>query len=74
MNQFQEAKQKKDRGVSVKDVINSTLNISDDIESIVIVSKHKDGTVYTGFSWESSLESLGMLEVGRDRILSVMQD
>lgn len=74
LNQFQEAKQKKERGVTVKDTLESALKEADDIESIVIVNKYKDGVVGVGFSWESSLESLGMLEVGKDRILSVMQE
>lgn len=73
MIDFEEAKQKHSRGVSVKDVLESALETVDDTESIVIVSKTKDGEVLTGFSWESSLESLGMLEIGKADILNLMQ-
>lgn len=74
MIDFKEEKQRKERGVTVKDLLNSALYNASDTESIVIVTKLKDGTVLTGFSWESSLESLGMLDIGKSTILSQMQE
>jgi hypothetical protein len=72
MIDFEEERQRKERGVTVKDLLNSALVNADDTESIVIVSKLKDGSVYTGFSWESSLESLGMLDIGKIQIIDEM--
>lgn len=74
MINFEEEKQRKERGVTVKDLLNSALENADDTESIVIVSKSKDGLVLTGYSWESSLESLGMLDIGRTQIIEEMTE
>lgn len=74
MIDFEEAKQKQKRGTTVKELIESALKHSDETESIIIVSKQKDGTVLTGFSWESSLESLGMLEIGKQTVMNEMRE
>lgn len=70
---FNEAKQKKERGMTVKDVLESSLKHSSETESIVIVRKMKNNDVITSFSWESSLESLGMLEVAKADIVGYME-
>lgn len=70
---FNEAKQKKERGVSVKDVIKQALEEADNIETIVLVACLKNGDVETAYSWESSLEAIGMLEVGKTDILNFME-
>lgn len=74
MIDFEEAKQKQERGVTVKELLEDRLMKVDDMDSIVIISTNKDGTIETGFSLESSLESLGMLEVGKQTILNQMQE
>lgn len=70
---FAEAKQHKERGMSVKDVLENALKESSQTESIVIVRKMKNSDVPTSFSWESSLESLGMLEVAKADIVGYME-
>ena len=70
---FAEAKQHKERGMSVKDVLEKALNQSSETESIVVVSKMKNSDVQTSFSWESSLEALGMLEIGKSDIVGYME-
>lgn len=70
---FAEAKQHKERGMSVKDVLESALKCSSETESIVIVRKMKNNDVITSFSWESSLEALGMLEVSKTDIVGYME-
>lgn len=70
---FAEAKQKKERGMTVKDTLEKALKESNETESIVIVRKMKNGDIPTSFSWESSLEALGMLEVGKADIVSYME-
>lgn len=70
---FAEAKQHKERGMSVKDVLESALKESANTESIVIVRKMKNSDVPTSFSWESSLEALGMLEIAKADIVGYME-
>ena len=73
MSEFEEAKQKKERGITVKETLNQVLEKAEDIETIVIVYKMKDGTLPTSFNWENSLEALGMLEIGKADILTYLE-
>lgn len=70
---FAEAKQHKERGMSVKDVLENALKESANTESIVIVRNMKNSDVQTSFSWESSLEALGMLEIAKADIVGYME-
>lgn len=70
---FAEAKQHKERGMSVKDVLENALKESSETDSIVIVRNMKNGGVPTSFSWESSLEALGMLEIAKADIVGYME-
>ena len=70
---FEEAKQHKERGMSVKDVLENALKYSSETESIVIVRNMKSSDVQTSFSWESSLEALGMLEIAKADIVGYME-
>jgi len=70
---FTEAKQHKERGMSVKDILEKALKESGETESIVIVRKMNNSDVPTSFSWESSLEALGMLEIAKADIISYME-
>lgn len=71
---FAEAKQHKERGMSVKDVLENALKYSSETESIVIVRNMKNSDVQTSFSWESSLEALGMLEIAKADIVGYMAE
>lgn len=51
MSEFEEMKQKKERGITVKESLNQVLAQADEIETIVMVYKKKDGTVPTTFNW-----------------------
>lgn len=73
MINFEDAKQKKERGVSVKELLENRLKQTDEFESIVIVGKHKDGTIYTGYSWDNSLEALGMLDIAKIDVTEAMR-
>lgn len=64
---------KKERGMTVKDILENKLKQSSDIETIVVVSKHKDGIIETAFSWESSTEALGMLTIAQLDITDYMK-
>ena len=73
--EFNEAFQRKERGVSVKQIIESALTQSDEIDSIALVARHKDGFIRTSYSVEEGgLELLGMLEVSKDQVLETMKD
>lgn len=70
---FNDFKQSKERGVSVKETLQDALSRSHEIDTIVIISKMKNKTVETAYSWDSSLEALGMVEVGKQGILYEME-
>ena len=73
--EFNEAFQRKERGVSVKQIVETALAQSDEIDSIALVARHKDGFIRTSCSVkEGGLELLGMLEVSRDQVLEIMKD
>lgn len=72
MNEFKDAKEKQSRGTSVKQAIESTLEQSDDINTIVISCLMDDGTVETAFSWDSSLEAIGILDISKQEIRDSM--
>ena len=59
--------------MSVKDVLENALKESANTESIVIVRNMKNSDVQTSFSWESSLEALGMLEIAKADIVGYME-
>ena len=71
---FEEAKLKKERGMTVKDILESDLKRYKDIESIVVISMDKNGVIDTGYSWEGSTKALGMLVVAQSQIVDYMED
>lgn len=72
--EFNEAFQRKERGVSVKQIIESALAQSGEIDSIALVARHEDGIIRTSYSVkEGGLELLGMLEVSKDQVLETMK-
>lgn len=73
--EFNEAFQRKERGVSVKQIIESALAQSGEIDSIVLVARHNDEIIHTSYSVkEGGLELLGMLEVSKNQVLETMKD
>ena len=73
--EFNEAFQRKERGVSVKQILESALAQSDEMDSIALVARYKDGIIRTSYSVkEGGLELLGMLEVSKDQVLETMKD
>ena len=63
----------KERGVGCRGILKAELNTVANIESIVIVSLNKDNQINVSYSRNSSLETLGMLEVGKAILLEEMQ-
>ena len=71
---FKEAKQRKERGISVKQLLAQAVEVSDDIETVVIITKHKDMTVRTSFSSNGTLEMLGMLSIAETQLIVGMTE
>lgn len=66
---FAEAKQKKERGYTVKEMLESALGGVDEIETIVISTMSKDGFVSTSYSWDNAANAVGMVEISKAQIL-----
>ena len=69
---FSEKKSSLERGASVKEILEENLEASHDYASVLVVSLDKDGEIHLGYSWESSLQALGMLDVAKNYILNVI--
>ena len=67
---FLEKKSSKERGASVKEILEENLTASKNYESVLVISLDKDGEVNLGYSYESSLQVLGMLEIAKNYILN----
>lgn len=72
MIDFSEKKSSLERGASVKEILEENLEASNNYTSVLVVSLDKDGEINLGYSWESSLQALGMLEVAKNYILNVI--
>lgn len=70
MIDFLEKKSSKERGASVKEILEENLTASKNYESVLVISLDKYGEVNLGYSYESSLQALGMLEVAKNYILN----
>lgn len=71
---WKDQKEKDSRGVSVKDILSNSLARADELETVVVVGLKKDKVVEVGYSWENSLETLGMLDVAKLEIIEVMHE
>lgn len=69
---FSEKKSSLERGASVKEILEENLEASHNYTSVLVISLDKDGEINLGYSWESSLQALGMLEVAKNYILNVI--
>ena len=69
---FSEKKSSLERGASVKEILEENIEASHNYTSVLVVSLDKDGEINLGYSWESSLQALGMLEVAKNYILNVL--
>lgn len=73
MSEIKQRKQKKERGASVKDVIDS-LSEFDGIDSIAVVVKYEDDDIETALSGDSTAELIGMLEVAKIELVEMITD
>lgn len=73
MSEIKTHKQKKERGASVKDVIDSLREFGG-IDSIAVVVKYDDDHIDTAFSGDSTAELIGMLEVAKIELVEMITD
>lgn len=70
---FQQAKRKKERGQTNEEFLKWVFEEVKDFEQISITVEYPSGSIETFFSQEGSLSLVGMLEVGKQQILTDMQ-
>ncbi|MGM0143751.1 hypothetical protein FUT28_13380 [Enterococcus durans] len=70
---FQQAKRKKERGQTNEEFLKWVFEEVKDFEQISITVEYPSGSIETFFSQEESLSLVGMLEVGKQQILTDMQ-
>lgn len=72
--EFKELKRQKDRGMSNNDFFDNSKRELIDSRAIVIVALSENGFITTYRTTESSLETLGMLEVAKNQLLRDMEE
>ena len=72
--EFKELKRQKDRGMSNNDFFDNSKRELIDSKAIVIVALSENGFITTYRTTESSLETLGMLEVTKNQLLREMEE
>lgn len=69
---FKLIKDKRDGKITPEMVLQNSLDHVDDIDKIVLVIRTKDKEIIYGASEMNQVETLGMLEVGKARVLNDM--
>ncbi len=72
--EFKELKRQKDRGMSNNDFFDNSKRELIDSKAIVIVALSENGFITNYRTTESSLETLGMLEVAKNQLLRDMEE
>ncbi|MEK4025798.1 hypothetical protein [Sporosarcina sp. FSL W7-1283] len=67
-------KQKKKRGLSVRQVIESALNDVDQLDSIVIVAKYDNNNIATGYSGDNNVELAGLCEFVKAELVELIAE
>ena len=60
---FKEAKQKKERGYSVNELVDELVETKDSYEQVIIIAINEDKEVDISFSTEETSSVIGLLEV-----------
>lgn len=63
MLDFKEAKQKKERGCSVNELVDELVETKDSYEQVIIIAINEDKEVDISFSTEETSSVIGLLEV-----------
>lgn len=69
---FKEAKQRKERGMSVEEVLELELEKASETESVLVITKSTNGVVNFHYSSEGILENLGLLSIGEAMVIEEM--
>lgn len=74
MDSIKEKRLQKERGATPKEVLEGLLKNTDDIDDLIVVVSKENGDIESSVSCDSTLNVLGMLEVGKQDTLNIMYD
>lgn len=67
--EFKEAKQKKERGYTVKEAIQEITDNQSDYHDVIVIGVTKDGDIDTAYSVDNTATAIGYLEVVKQDFL-----
>ena len=73
MEELKESRRRRQRGQTNEEFLKWVFEEVKDFDQIAITVQYPSGSVETYFSQEGSFPLIGMLEVGKAQVLSVMQ-
>ncbi|MDW0113772.1 hypothetical protein QT711_11290 [Sporosarcina saromensis] len=62
-------KQKKERGASVEEIAHELVKVSNDLDSVIIVTLTAEKEIEVSYSSDSEAELIGLLEVAKDIVV-----
>lgn len=71
---FREAKQKKERGCSVNELVDELVETKDKYEQVIIIAINEDREVDISFSTEETSSVIGLLEVVKAILVDEIRD
>lgn len=71
---FREAKQKRERGYSVNELVAELVEEKDEYEQVIIVAINSDNEVDISFSTEETSSVIGLLEVVKAILVDEIRD
>ena len=71
---FREAKQKKERGYSVNELVDELVETKDKYEQVIIIAINEDREVDISFSTEETSSVIGLLEVVKAILVDEIRD
>lgn len=70
---FRELKRKRERGVSNEEFMDKTKDFFKDANCIVVVGLDNDGIINTFYTQVSSVNAIGMMEIGKAQLIKEME-
>ena len=69
---FKEKQERRDRGISVNDIVDYINKKKNNIDSIIVLATHKDGEIQASYSLDNDVEAIGILEIAKTELLHGM--
>ena len=73
MDNFNLIKEKKERGVTTQEFMDKSKEFFEDADSIVVVGVNPDGIISTFYTQSTSLNAIGMMEIGKSQLITEME-